>query len=282
MNRIIRLIREFLIRLKEDHVSAYASQAAFFLILSAFPFLILVLTLINFLPISQADFILVLRNILPNEIEEWLLAIVMEMLRTPGHTLMSFSILVALWSASRGLLSISNGLNSVYRTEESRSYFVLRGIATIHSLILAAALLVLLVVFVFGNSLYQLIKNQIPFMNDVATLIISIRVVVGFVLLFFMFVVMNKGLPNHKLTLRQATPGALFSAITWMIVSFGFSVYVNHFSNYSRIYGSLTGIAIAMVWVYLMMNLVLWGAEINAYIMENYPEKVASRKRKKV
>lgn len=263
-------------------MSAYASQAAFFLILSAFPFLILVLTLINFLPISQADFILVLRNILPNEIEEWLLSIVMEMLRTPGHTLMSFSILIALWSASRGLLSISNGLNSVYRTEESRSYFVLRGIATIHTLILAAALLVLLVVFVFGNSLYQLIKNQIPFMNDVATLIISIRVAVGFVLLFFMFVVMYKGLPNHKLTLRQATPGALFSAITWMIVSFGFSVYVNHFSNYSRIYGSLTGIAIAMVWVYLMMNLVLWGAEINAYIMENYPEKVASRKRKKV
>ncbi len=279
MNRWIRLIRDFLQRSKEDRVSVYASQAAFFLILSCFPFLILLLTLIRFLPISQTDFILALRNILPNEIEEWVLAIIKEMLGTTGHTLMSFSILITLWSASRGLLSISNGLNSVYRTEESRNYFVLRGIATVHTLILAAALIVLLIVFVFGNSLYQLILKQVPFMNDIATLILSIRVAVGFVLLYLMFVIMYKGLPNHKMTLRQATPGALFSAVTWMIVSFGFSVYINHFSNYSRIYGSLAGIAIAMVWVYLMMNLVLWGAEINAYIMEEFPEAVKKRKR---
>lgn len=279
MNRWIRLIRDFLQRSKEDRVSVYASQAAFFLILSCFPFLILLLTLIRFLPISQTDFILALRNILPNEIEEWVLAIIKEMIGTTGHTLMSFSILITLWSASRGLLSISNGLNSVYRTEESRNYFVLRGIATVHTLILAAALIVLLIVFVFGNSLYQLILKQVPFMNDIATLILSIRVAVGFVLLYLMFVIMYKGLPNHKMTLRQATPGALFSAVTWMIVSFGFSVYINHFSNYSRIYGSLAGIAIAMVWVYLMMNLVLWGAEINAYIMEEFPEAVKKRKR---
>ena len=279
MNRWIRLIRDFLQRSKEDRVSVYASQAAFFLILSCFPFLILLLTLIRFLPISQTDFILALRNILPNEIEEWVLAIIKEMIGTTGHTLMSFSILITLWSASRGRLSISNGLNSVYRTEESRNYFVLRGIATVHTLILAAALIVLLIVFVFGNSLYQLILKQVPFMNDIATLILSIRVAVGFVLLYLMFVIMYKGLPNHKMTLRQATPGALFSAVTWMIVSFGFSVYINHFSNYSRIYGSLAGIAIAMVWVYLMMNLVLWGAEINAYIMEEFPEAVKKRKR---
>lgn len=279
MNQMIRLIRDFLMRTKEDHVSAYATQAAFFLILSAFPFVILILTFTRFLPFSQSDFILILREVLPNEIEEWLLAIIQELIQNSGNTLMSFSIIVALWSAARGILSISNGLNSVYHTEESRNYFVLRSIATLHTLIVAVALVVLLVVFVFGNSLYQFILTKIPFLNDVATLILSIRVAVGFVLLFLMFVAMYKGLPNHKISLRQATPGALFSAVSWIIVSFVFSIYVNHFSNYSRIYGSLTGIAIAMVWVYMMMNLVLWGGEINAYIMEQYPEKVASKKK---
>lgn len=279
MNQMIRLIRDFLMRTKEDHVSAYATQAAFFLILSAFPFVILILTFTRFLPFSQSDFILILREVLPNEIEEWLLAIIQELIQNSGNTLMSFSIIVALWSAARGILSISNGLNSVYHTEESRNYFVLRSIATLHTLIVAVALVLLLVVFVFGNSLYQFILTKIPFLNDVATLILSIRVAVGFVMLFLMFVAMYKGLPNHKISLRQATPGALFSAVSWIIVSFVFSIYVNHFSNYSRIYGSLTGIAIAMVWVYMMMNLVLWGGEINAYIMEQYPEKVASKKR---
>ena len=279
MNRMIRIIRAFLVRIKEDHVSAYAAQAAFFLVLSAFPFLILILTFTRFLPVSESDFVLMLRSMLPNEIEDWLITIIDEMYRNSGNTLMSFSIIVALWSASRGILSISNGLNSVYRTEASRNYFVLRSIATLHTLIVAVAIVVLLIVFVFGNSLYQTILAQIPFLNDVATLILSVRVAVGFVLLFLMFVTMYRGLPNHKISLRQATPGALFSAVSWIIVSFGFSIYVNHFSNYSKVYGSLTGIAIAMVWIYMMMNLILWGSEINVYIMGQYPEGIMGLKK---
>ncbi len=281
MNQMIRLIKEFMERIKEDHVSAYAAQAAFFLILSAFPFAILILTFTRFLPVTQSDFMLVIQELLPDEMEKWVMEILQELMDNSGNTLMSFSIIIALWSAARGILSISNGLNSVFRTEESRNYFLLRSIATLHTLIVAVALVILLVVFVFGNSLYQVVLNRFSFLNNIVTLILSVRVAVGFVLLFFMFIAMYKGLPNHKLSLKQATPGALFSALSWMIVSFGFSVYVNHFSNYSKIYGSLAGIAIAMVWVYMMMNLVLWGGELNVLIKEQFPDKVAPRKKKR-
>ena len=281
MNQMIRLIKEFMERIKEDHVSAYAAQAAFFLILSAFPFAILILTFTRFLPVTQSDFMLVIQELLPDEMEKWVMEILQELMDNSGNTLMSFSIIIALWSAARGILSISNGLNSVFRTEESRNYFLLRSIATLHTLIVAVALVILLVVFVFGNSLYQVVLNRFSFLNNIVTLILSVRVAVGFVLLFFMFIAMYKGLPNHKLSLKQATPGALFCALSWMIVSFGFSVYVNHFSNYSKVYGSLAGIAIAMVWVYMMMNLVLWGGELNVMIKEQFPEKVAPRKKKR-
>ena len=280
MNQMIRLIKEFMERIKEDHVSAYAAQAAFFLILSAFPFAILILTFTRFLPVTQSDFMLVIQELLPDEMEKWVMEILQELMDNAGNTLMSFSIIIALWSAARGILSISNGLNSVFRTEESRNYFLLRSIATLHTLIVAVALVILLVVFVFGNSLYQVVLNRFSFLNNIVTLILSVRVAVGFVLLFFMFIAMYKGLPNHKLSLKQATPGALFCALSWMIVSFGFSVYVNHFSNYSKVYGSLAGIAIAMVWVYMMMNLVLWGGELNVMIKEQFPEKVAPRKKR--
>lgn len=281
MNQMIRLIKEFMERIKEDHVSAYAAQAAFFLILSAFPFAILILTFTRFLPVTQSDFMLVIQELLPDEMEKWVMEILQELMDNSGNTLMSFSIIIALWSAARGILSISNGLNSVFRTEESRNYFLLRSIATLHTLIVAVALVILLVVFVFGNSLYQVVLNRFSFLNNIVTLILSVRVAVGFVLLFFMFIAMYKGLPNHKLGLKQATPGALFCALSWMIVSFGFSVYVNHFSNYSKVYGSLAGIAIAMVWVYMMMNLVLWGGELNVLIKEQFPDKVAPRKKKR-
>lgn len=280
MNQLRKVIQDFSKRAKEDNISAYAAQAAFFLILSAFPFVILLLTMTRFLPVGQQDFIEILKAVLPAEIEGYVLSILDELIQHSGGTIMSFSIIAALWSASRGLLSISNGLNSVYRTQESRNYFILRSIATFHTLILLVAMIVLLVVFVFGNSLYTFISNRIPFMNDIATLIISVRVAVGFVLLFIMFLAMYKGLPSHKITIRQAIPGALFSSVAWLLVSFGFSIYINHFNNYSNVYGSLAGIAIAMVWVYLMMSLALWGGEINAYIMEYYPEKVAKQAEK--
>ena len=272
MKRLIELIEDFSKRSKEDNISAYAAQAAFFLIL--------LLTLTRFLPVEQEAFIHILKNVVTEEMESYLINILDELISRSGNTIMSFSIIAALWSASRGLLSISNGLNSVYHTKESRNYFVLRSIAVFHTLIVLVAMIILLVVFVFGNSLYELISVRIPFMNDVATLIISIRVTVGFVLLFFMFIAMYKGLPSHKITVRQATPGALFSALTWILVSFGFSIYINHFNNYSSVYGSLAGIAIAMVWVYLMMSIALWGGELNAYIIEFYPEKVEKKKDK--
>lgn len=272
MNRMIRIFRDFLKRIKEDHVSAYAAQASFFLVLSVFPFIIVILTMVKVLPIPQEDMIIALHYLLPNEIESLIMSVLLDMIFNSGGPMLSFSIIIALWSASRGILSISNGLNSVYRTEESRNYFVLRSIATLHTLIVAIALVVLLVVFVFGNSIYQLVIEEIPLLNQVAGTILSVRVIAGFGLLFVMFVAMYKGLPNHKITLRQVAPGALFSAVSWILVSFGFSVYVNHFSDYSRLYGSLAGIAIAMVWVYLMMNLVLWGGEINEYIMEQEPK----------
>ena len=171
MNQMIRLIKEFMERIKEDHVSAYAAPAAFFLILSAFPFAILILTFTRFLPVTQSDFMLVIQDLLPDEMEKWVMEILQELMDNSGNTLMSFSIIIALWSAARGILSISNGLNSVFRTEESRNYFLLRSIATLHTLIVAVALVILLVVFVFGNSLYQVVLNRFSFLNNIVTLI---------------------------------------------------------------------------------------------------------------
>jgi membrane protein len=123
--------------------------------------------------------------------------------------------------------------------------------------------------------------NQAGVLHNIATLIISIRVVPGFLLLFLMFVAMYRELANHRITVKMAAPGALFSAVSWIAVSFGFSIYINYFSSYSKIYGSLTALAIAMLWVYMMMNLLLLGGEINVYLTTQYPDVFPPAKAKK-
>ena len=245
----------FFQRVKEDRVSAYAAQASFFLILSAFPFLILMLTCIRFLPITDDDLIFTLEYMLPAEVHDMIISIVMEFVNRSSSTLLSFSIIITIWTAAKGLMTISDGLNSVYRTNENRNYFILRGIAMIHTLVVLVAMLVLIVLFVFGNTLYNWITSKYTMFHGIATFIISIRIVIGFVLLFVMFVAMYRELANHKITIRMAAPGALFSTVSWMGVSFLFSLYINHFSNLSKVYGSLAGLAIAMIWMYMMMML---------------------------
>lgn len=274
----VKEIMELAGRIKEDRVSAYAAQASFFLILSAFPFLILILTCIRFLPITDADLIQALQYLLPEEIQEQVISVVQEFISRSNNTILSVSIIFTIWSAAKGIMTISEGLNAVYRTNESRNYFVLRGLSMLHTLVVLAAILLLLVLFVFGNSLYDLIINKIGFLNNIATLIISLRVVIGFILLFIMFAAMYRELANHKITIKMAAPGALFSSVTWIAVSFGFSIYINYFGSYSKVYGSLAGLAIAMVWIYMMMNLLLWGGEINVLLVSRYPERFPNKK----
>ena len=272
---------QFFKRGKEDRVSAYAAQASFFLILSAFPFLILILTCIRFLPLTDDDLIFALEYMLPANVHDTVISIVMEFVNRSSSTLLSFSIIITIWTAAKGLMTISDGLNSVYRTNESRNYFILRGIAMIHTLVVLVAMLVLLVLFVFGNTLYNWISSKLTMFHNIATFIISIRIVIGFILLFIMFVAMYRELANHKITIRMAAPGALFSTVSWMAVSFLFSLYINHFSNLSKVYGSLAGLAIAMIWMYMMMLLLFWGAEINVYLTSHYPERFPEKKRRK-
>lgn len=277
----IREMNEFMNRVREDRVSAYAAQASFFLLLSAFPFLILILTCIRFLPITDADLIQALQYLLPADIQNQVVSVVQEFIYRSNNTILSVSIIFTVWSAAKGIMTISDGLNSVYRTNESRNYFILRGLAMLHTMVVLVAMILLLVLFVFGNSLYNLIINKVDFLNDIATLVISLRVAVGFILLFIMFVAMYRELANHKITIKMAAPGALFSAVSWMAVSFGFSIYINYFGSYSKVYGSLAGLAIAMIWMYMMMNLLLLGGEINVVLISRYPEKFPSYESKR-
>lgn len=281
LSKLWEFANEFGIKIRDDHVSAFAAQGAFFLLLSLFPFLILLLTMTKLLPISQEELIQFCVSFTPVNVHDYVYAISEELYSKTGSTLISFSVVATLWSASRGILSITKGLNTVYRTNENRNYFVLRTIATIQTLILAIGIVVMLIVFVFGNSIYHSILADIPFINDVALLVISIRVVAGFVIFLIMFLGMYKLLPNHTTTISKEFPGAAFTSVLWIAASYIFSAYVENYNNFSYMYGSLAGIAVAMLWLYALMNILLIGGCINKVFDELGIEMQSKKKRKR-
>ncbi len=264
---IIKIIRVFSRKLRDDFVSAFSAQAAFFIFISFFPFAMFLLSLLRFLPFTESEIMQVCRTIFPTALQSSTITIVSELYdKASSSALLSVTILATLWTSSRGILSIIRGMNGVYANTETRSYLRVRLKATLYTLLFAVLLIVLLVIFVFGNQLYLWIVEQIPLLADFALVVISIRTIVGLCILVLFFLLLYVAVPNRKTKLVRELPGAILCATGWMIFSYLYSFYIDNMSNISYTYGSLTAIVLCMLWLYACMYMMFIGAELNSVL----------------
>ena len=268
LKNLYQLVTDFLKKCSDDHVGAFGAMAAFFMLLSVFPFMIFLLTLTRYLPFSKEDLVAVLTRLLSFESDSLIRKIVNEIYTKAGTTVSTVSILTALWSSSRGVYAISLGLNSVYDIDENRNYFVLRFISTIYTAILAFVITVVIVIWVFGNSLYDYFKVRFVFWGQVIGGIMHKRLVFTIIGMTLVFMLIYQYIPNRRSKFVNQVPGALFSSLGWIVCSVGAEFYVTHFGNFSYIYGSMASIMLIILWLYICMSIVFYGAEIN-YFLEN-------------
>ena len=214
-----RLIRAFARKLRDDSISAFAAQAAFFTILSVFPFLMFLITLINYLPFSLADFQHSVLDIFPSVVSTVITDLLSEISTQAPGTLLSVTVIAALWSASRGILALVRGINAVYGHIERRNYFRLRAVSAMYTLVFAILLIVTLVLLVFGNQVYRLITSHLPLLGDAAFLILSMRPIITMLLLTFFFLLLYMVVPSRKVKFLHALPGAVLSAGGWLLFS---------------------------------------------------------------
>ena len=263
---LINMVRAFTRKLRDDYISAFASQAAFFIILSFFPFVMFLLTIINYLPFSEQDVIELIGHLIPSTIHTYITALIHELYTKASGTILSISVITALWSAARGCLAIIRGLNSVYNIRESRNYFHLRMISSFYTLMFAVFLIISLALLVFGNQISLYIQRRLPFLTEFALLVISLRTIVLLVSLCFFFLVIYLVIPNRKSKVFYELPGAVISALGWTGFSYLFSFYIDNMANFSYTYGSLTAIVLCMLWLYACMYIMFIGAEINVVL----------------
>lgn len=262
----IRIIRTFTTKLRDDSISAFAAQAAFFIILSFFPFVMFLLTLLNFLPISADALQKLVSGILPETVNNILNTILAELVAQSSGTVLSVTVIAALWSASRGMLALVRGLNAVYQHKETRNYFLIRSVSVLYTLAFTALLIITLILLVFGNQLYQFIITKLPLLGELALIIMSLRSLVTMAVLTLFFLLMYLVIPNRKSHLLQELPGAILTAGGWLGFSYLFSFYIDHMGTFSYTYGSLTTLAICMLWLYFCMYIMFIGAEINMFL----------------
>lgn len=254
-------IKVFIKKCKDDNINAFAAQSAFFIILSAIPFLMMFSSLLQYTPVTESVIMSLIKHTMPDYIAPFCVSIINEVYNK-SFGIISVAAILAVWSAAKGVQYMANGLNVVNDIKETRNWFVLRFWAIIYTVIFILAIVITLVLLVFGKSLQELIINYIPIVQHVADIVIRLRSLIMIGILSLFFAVVFKTLPNRKASLRSQLPGAILCTFAWYAFSFGLSVYVNYFNGFSM-YGSLTTIVLIMLWLYFCMYIMMLCAEIN-------------------
>ncbi len=265
--KIINYVRYFLDKLKEDAVSAYAAQAAFFIIMSAFPFIMLILTLVQYLPLTAEMLIDVTQTIIPSVFSDYIVSLIEEIYEQSSITIISITFLSAIWAASKSFLAIIRGCNSIYAIRETRNYVKIRLIASVYTIIFAVVIVVTLTVMVFGNKIVVALINAfpIPILKEIALLIISLRTIIAFGIMFVFFLILYLVVPNRKGKFLGEIPGAIMTSVGWIGFSYLYSFYIDNFADFDT-YGSLTTIVFMMLWLYACMYMFFIGGEVNVLL----------------
>lgn len=259
----------FMNRVFKDHVSAYAAQAAYFIILSFIPFVMFLLTIMRYTPLTRDVINQVILEICPENFQGLVVSIVNEVYQKTSAVL-PITLVLSLWSSGKGVQAITNGLNTICHVEETRSWLLTRLWSMFYTLVFILAIIASLVLLVFGNSLQKSLTGKWPWLGRMIAQIIGARTIVAFFMLMSVFLVLYKVLPNRKTTFKSQMPGAFLTAVAWMVFSYAFSLYYTFFPNTLNIYGSFATVILIMLWMYICMNIVLYGAEINIYFESSF------------
>lgn len=265
--KLLLMGSNFIKKLKEDRINAYAAQTAYFMILSFIPFIMMLLTLIKYTPVTKADLLSTAVSLLPSSIDPLVISIIDEVYNK-SSAVISISAITAAWSAGKGVMSIMQALNTINDIEDDHNYITVRLRAAFYTIIFVIAVVLSLIIIVFGNKILMMIENHYPFISQLTNRLYDIKNFAVLGVLAFLFWVMFKFIPHGKMLKSKQYPGAVIAAVGWTVFSYCFSVYIDLSAGFSNMYGSLTTIILVMLWLYGCMYIMLVGAEINSYLHE--------------
>lgn len=264
MMKIYRLVRGFARQMSRANVNAYAASTAFFIFLSLIPMIMLICSVLAATPLVQKSDLLTAATIFPASITPLIVGLI-DSIYDSTFGMISMTAIVTIWSAGKGILALMRGLNAMNGVVEDRNYVLQRLIASFYLIVFLAMVVFSLVVMVFGNLLASVIVRHVPGMENLFAFLLHFRGIFSWCMMTLLFALMYTFIPNCKLRFAWQLPGAAFSAVTWNVFSWGFSIYVRHSGGFDM-YGSLTTIVILMLWLYFCFYLFLIGAHINRFL----------------
>lgn len=258
----------FIKKIGDDDIFALVAQLAYYMVLSFIPFLMFLMTLVGFSHLNSDAVLNLLSNVMPTEAFNLIQSTVIEIVDREQTGLLWISIALAIWVSSSGFKAVIKGLNKAYGVKETRSYIKLKLISMIYTILLALIVIATLFLFVFGDVIGDFFMKVLEHPEFIYYIwnILRYVVVILIMILFFMF--LYNATPCVRLGWLEVIPGAVITTLGWISISYIFAYYVNNFSNYSRLYGSLGAVFMFMTWMFITSMILILGGEINAVLAE--------------
>ena len=260
-------LKRMLAQIVDNNTSERAASVSYSLILAVFPTVIFFFTLIpyiTFIPDLQKQIMGFFQEVLPGNTFTMVNTTIQDIISRPQSNVLSFGFLLALYSATSGLVALIHAFNSSYKSAERRSFFKIRGIAVVLTFTLAFALILAVVVLIIGANVSDYLLH-FGILNNVffADLLGMGRYLVVFTVFVGTITVIYRLGPNVNMKWVFIMPGAITASVLIVLTTLGFSFYVSNFSSYNKVYGSIGTLIALMIWINLISLLLILGFEMN-------------------
>jgi membrane protein len=262
--KAIDFAKSLISRFRDDDVPSLGAQLSYYLVLSFFPFLIFLVSVVGFLHMNTDKVLSDIVLLLPSDSANSIRTVIDEARQNRSGALLSVGMLGTLWAASNGVNAIIKGLNKAYDEEEDRPFWKVRGISIIATVVLALVIWVSMLTLVFGKVIGEYLFQWMNYPAGFELIWGILKFAIPLAAMFGVFLLLYWLAPNRRLTWREVIPGSIFTTLGWIISSLLFSFYVNNISNYTKTYGSLGGIIVLLIWLYLSSIIIVLGGEVNA------------------
>lgn len=261
-----RSIKEFM----NDDMNTYAAALTYRLLLAIFPFLIFILTLLGALGLENLfDWMLdQARGAFSADLYRQFETIIQQVQGGANGGLMSFGLIIAVWSAASGVRSVMHALNIAYDVEEERAIWKKYLMSVVYTFGLAVILIAAVGLMFMGPQSMTWLADQIGLGSVFVTLWTWLRIPIAISLMILAVALIYYFFPNVDQPFIIVSPGSVIAVVGWLIATAGFSFYLSNFADYNATYGSLAGVVILLFYFFISSAVLLLGAEVNAVIFK--------------
>ena len=261
----IGFVQYLILSLKRVDMSGSGAQLAYFFLLSFFPLLIFLVTLLPYLKLEEGQVYDFMADIMPSQISSLVQDILSQVLTNQNSGLLSIGVIGTLWTASRGVDALMKALNNAYDVE-GKAGFMNRLWSLVFTLAFVVIILIALVLPIFGEQILDIAMNYIGMGIELGSLWTFLRWLMPLLLIFIVITTVYWIVPNTdpRIKLLSVWPGAIISTLGWILLTYGFSFYINNFANYNATYGSIGGVIVLMLWLYFTGMILVFGGIVNA------------------